>query len=231
MIVSVNIANVGARSTLARLARPPKPGSIPGLREMEVGITAPLSGSLRKSPDFGRVGMIGFWDDEAALDAFLTHDPRAAGLAEGFSARLAPLRVHGSWPGLDADVPKTRAVDHEGPVVVLTLGRFRISQAPRFFRTSALAEAAVASADGLIWATGLARPPFIATCSFWESGAAAGAYAYGKNEDPHPSAIRGGNTKPFHKREAFIRFAPVAVSGAISGKNPLTAEMVARAGP
>ncbi len=230
MIVSVNIANVGVRRTLAQLARPPKPGSVPGLRQVEVGITAPLSGSLRKSPNFGRVGVVGFWDDEPALDAFLTQDPRAAGLAEGFAARLAPLRAHGSWPGLDADVPKTRAVDHDGPVVVLTLGRFRISQAPRFFRTSAKAEAAVAGADGLIWATGLARPPFIATCSFWESAEAAGAYAYGNTQDPHPHAIQTGNAKPFHKREVFIRFHPLAVSGAINGKNPLTTQMVARVG-
>ena len=228
MIVSVHIANVGARSTLARLARPPKLGSVPGLRQVEVGITAPLSGSLRKSPDFGRVGVIGFWNDEAALDAFLTQDPRAAGLAEGFSARLAPLRAHGSWPGLDAEVPKTRTVVHDGPVVVLTLGRFRVSQAPRFFRASAKAEAAVAGAEGLIWATGLARPPFIATCSLWESADAACAYAYATDDDPHPNAIRAGNVKPFHKREAFIRFHPIAVSGALSGKNPLSAEAVAR---
>ena len=157
MIVSVNIADVGVTAALGLLARPPRPASVPGLRHLDLGIAAPLSGSLRKSPALGRIGMYGFWDDEAALDAFVTHDPRFGSFTSGFATRLTPARVHGSWPGLDPDLPKSRAVTAPGPVVVLTLGRFRLSQAPRFFRTSAKAEAVVAGSPGLIWATGELR--------------------------------------------------------------------------
>lgn len=226
MIVSVNIADVGVRHALGLLSRPPKPKVVPGLRHVDVGITAPLSASLRKSPNLGRVGVVAFWDDDTALDAFLAADPRMALLADGWSARLSPLRAHGSWPGLDADVPKTRTVAYQGPVVVLTLGRLRLSQTVRFLRASAKAEGAAATADGLIWATGLARPPLVATCSLWESSAAAQTYAYGHSDGdtPHADAIQAGNAKPFHQREAFIRFRPEVISGGLRGANPLPAD-------
>jgi heme-degrading monooxygenase HmoA len=226
MIVSVNIANVGARTGLGLLVRPPRAAAVPGLRHVDLGVAAPLSGSLRKSPDFGRIGIVGFWDDEAALETFLATE-RLAPFATGFSARLVPLRAHGSWPGLDVDVPKQRAVTAPGPVVVLTLARFRLSQAPRFFRTSAKAEAVVAGSPGLIWATGLARPPLVATCSLWESAEAAASYAYGSSPAEHAEAIKASNTKPFHHREAFIRFRPVAAAGSLAGKNPLSSDAIA----
>jgi hypothetical protein len=227
MIVSVNIADIGPKAALGLLARPPRPAAVPGLRHVDLGVAAPLSGSLGKSPSPGRIGLIGFWDDDADLEASVAADARLAAFAGGFAARLVPLRAHGSWPGLDADVPRSRATE-PGPVVVLTLARFRLSQAPRFFRTSAKAEAVVAAAPGFIWATGMARPPFIATCSLWESADAAAAYAYGSAPAPHADAIRAGNAKPFHKQEAFIRFRPLAAAGEIEGKNPLSSEAVAR---
>ena len=227
MLVSLNIADIGPRRTIGLLARPPKATAISGLRHLDIGIAAPLSGSLLKKPQPSRVSMIGFWDDEASLDAFLANDQRVHNLG-GFAARLVPLRAHGSWPGLDADVSRSRNVSHDGAVIVLTLGRFRLSQAPRFFRTSAKAEAATTGADGLLWTTGLARPPFIATCSLWSSSDAARAYAYGSAPSAaHDEAISAGNTKAFHKQEAFIRFNPIAASGSLSGTNPLAADIVA----
>jgi hypothetical protein len=230
MIVSVNIADVPVGQSIRLLTRPPKPGSTPGLRHINVGIAAPLSSSLATRPQFGRIAVIGFWDDGTSCDLFLANDVRMQSLTQGFSARLTPLRAHGSWPGLDTDVPKARDVAGEGPVAVLTLGRFRLSQAPRFFTTSAKAEGAVLNAPGLLWATGLAKPPFVSTCSLWESAASAQAYAYGVNGHdstaPHPHAISAGNKKPFHKQEAFVRFHPLSATGSLAGRNPLTADVV-----
>jgi hypothetical protein len=134
---------------------------------------------------------------------------------------LEPLRAFGSWPGLDADVPRSRRVDYTGPAVVLTLGRVRFSQLWRFLRASAKAEAATANAPGLLWATAMARPPFVSTCSVWEDSNAIAAYAFDDPDAGHPSAIRQGQAKPFHHQEAFIRFRPVSVSGSLDGTNPL----------
>jgi hypothetical protein len=221
IIASVHIADVGARSALSILRKPPDPGAINGLRHADVGLAAPLRGSVRPSPDLGRIGLVAFWDDDDALDGFLAGDPTAARLAHGWQVRLEPLRAFGSWPGLPDDVPTARATDHEGPAAVLTLGRLRLTQAVRFLRTSAKAEAAVIDAPGLTWATGFGRPPFVATCSLWQTSQALSTYAYGQRESAHLDAITADRAKPFHHQSAFIRFRPYASQGHLDGRNPL----------
>ena len=224
MIASVHIADVGARSALAIARKAPAPGSIAGLRNAGVGLAAPLRSAFLPSVQFGRVALIAFWDDDAALDRFLAQHPLAAKLASGWHLRLAPLRAYGSWPGLPDSVPSQRNVDHEGPVAVVTMGRLMPSQAIRFLRTSAKAEGSVLNARGLVWATGFARPPsFVATCSLWESTQALSAYAYGHSDPGHPDAIAAGEAKPFHSQQVFIRFRPYDSHGQLDAENPLAA--------
>ncbi len=221
MIASVHIADVGLRSALAVLRKTPKPAAVPGLRHANVGLTATLSGSVRPAPELGRVGLVAFWDGDDALDTFLATDPLAATLAGGERLRLAPLRAFGSWPGLGDGVPGARSVEHDGPAAVLTLGRLRFTQTVRFLRASAKAEGAVVAAPGLIWATGLARPPFVCTCSLWESTRALSTYAYGHAQPAHSDAIAAGEEKAFHHEQAFIRWHPYGSEGALGAKNPL----------
>jgi hypothetical protein len=221
MLASVHVADVGARRALGFVRRAPKPSEIGGLRHANVALAAPLSGSLLPSPSVGRVGLVAFWDDDAALDEFLATHPAAAVLAGGWRLRLEPLRAHGTWPGLPADVPTGRSTDYDGRAAVLTLGRLRLSQASRFLRTSAKAEARAVEAPGMTWATGLARPPFVATCSLWESTRALSTYAFGRAEPAHAGAIAAGDAKEFHHQSAFIRFRPYGSEGHLDGRNPL----------
>ena len=221
MIASVHIANVGARSGLSLVRKAPKPAEVSGLRHADIALTAPLSASLLGKPDPGRIGLVAFWDDDDALDQFLASHPLAGKLAGGWHVRLAPLRAFGTWPGLPSDTPTSRVVEHEGPVAALTLGRLRLSQTVRFLRTSAKAEARVIGAPGLIWATGMARPPFVCTFSLWESTRASSTYAFGNAEPAHPEAIAEGERKAFHHQQAFIRFRPYGSVGHLDGRNPL----------
>jgi hypothetical protein len=223
MIASVHIADVGPRSALSLVRTAPKPAGTPGLRNSEVAITAPLSASILGRPDFGRVAFVAFWDDEQSLDRFVAEHRFAAKLAGGWHVRLEPLRVFGTWPGLPAETPTARAVDHEGPVAALTMGRLRLTQTVRFLRASAKAEARALGAPGLVWATGLARPPLVSTCSLWESTRALATYAFGRAEPAHPEAIAESERKPFHHRQAFIRFRPYGSVGGLDGRNPLSA--------
>jgi hypothetical protein len=218
MIASVHVADVGARTALRLLRRAP---SAPGLRQANVALTAPLGGSLRPSVQPGRLALVAFWDDNEALDRFLADGPVARSLAAGWHVRLDPLRAFGSWPGLPDDLPRARKVEHDGPAAVVTLGRVRMTQLVRFLRTSNKAENRVLGAPGLIWATAMARPPFVATCSLWESTDALSAYAYGPSDPAHPDAIAAGRAKPFHHQEAFIRFRPYRSEGRLEGRNPL----------
>jgi hypothetical protein len=225
MRASVHVADVGVRSALTLTRKPPVPGSIAGLRNAEVGIAAPLGPSLMPKPQFGRAAFIGFWEDDDAIERFIAEHPLASHFAGGFHVRLDPLRAFGSWPGLPADVPATRSVEHDGPVGVITLGRLRASQAPRFFRATKKAEGAVVDAPGLTWATGIARvPKIVSTFSLWESTKGAATYAYGNRQPAHSDAIAKSEVKPFHHQQAFIRFRPYAAQGHLDGRNPLAAE-------
>jgi hypothetical protein len=218
MIASVHIADVGARKALGLLRRAP---SAPGLRQANVASTAVLGGSMRPSPQLGRVALVAFWDDDAAVDRFLSEHPTAAALRDGWHVRLDPLRVFGSWPGVPDDLPRTRKVDYEGQAAVITLGRTRVTQARRFLRAANRAENRALRAPGLIWGTALARPPFVGTCSLWESTDALSDYAYGPTDPAHPDAIAADRAKPFHHQQAFIRFRPYGSQGSLAGRNPL----------
>lgn len=220
VIASVHVADLGLAAGLRVLRAAPKPSAVPGLRHAEVGTAAPLSAKLLGAAQPGRVALLAFWDDDDAVDHFEATHPLAERLAGGWHSRLAPLRLHGAWPGVPDDLPTDRAVDAEGPAVVMTLGRLRLTQAPRFLRTSAKAEGAAIDAPGFLWGTGLARPPFMATCSVWASSAALATYAYGRREPAHADAIHADEGKAFHKRSAFIRFRPYATGGSLGDRNP-----------
>lgn len=66
----------------------------------------------------------------------------------------------------------------------------------------------------------MSRPPFIASCSFWESTAAAAAYAFTQHA-PHSEAMAANATETFHTRDAYIRFRPYGTTGSLEGVNPL----------
>jgi hypothetical protein len=221
MIASVHVADVGVRSALSMLRHTPEPGSTPGLRYAAIALAAPLGPSFLPRPDPKRVAVVAFWDDDDALDGFVQSNPLVAALANGWQVRLAPLRAHGAWPGLPADLATSRASVHDGPAAVLTLGRLRLTQTIRFLRASARAEGAVVGAPGRLWATGLGRPPFVATCSLWHDTRSLATYAYGMAEPAHANVIASGEAKPFHHRQAFIRFRPYATEGGLGGANPL----------
>jgi len=221
VIASVQLADLGPAGTLRAIRRRPRPSDTPGLRAAEVAVFAPLA--LSGPPPIRRTGLIAFWDDDDAFDRFLDNDPIGQQFSGGFHARLRPLRAHGSWPGLPAEVPRNRAAQHDGPVVVLTLGRLRISQAVRFLRTSRPAERAAATHDGLIWGSAAARPPFVATVSIWKNAEVTAAYAYGRQQPAHSNAISAQQRKDFHRQSAFIRFAPTRLEGTLRESNPLVA--------
>jgi hypothetical protein len=221
MIVSVQVADLGLVGAVRALTRRPKPIDVPGLRSAHVALFAPLA--LSGPPPVGRAGLIAFWDDDEPADHFIETHPLGRRFSGGLSARLSPLRAYGSWPGLPPDLPTRRAVPHDGPVVVLTLGRLRISQTVRFLRASRPAEKVAAADDGMIWGSAAVRPPFVATMSIWKNAQATAAYAYGQQQPAHSQAISAQERKDFHRQSAFIRFAPMQLEGTLGGSNPFAA--------
>ena len=225
MIATVDIADLGVRNAVAAARRRPKPEDVSGLRWLDIAFAVPLASS--RPPRLRRVVRFAMWDDADAAAAFADSDPFAARFADGVHATLQPLRAFGTWPGLDDETPRSRATQHEGPVVVLTLGRLRLNHVIRFMRASRPAERGAVGADGFVWGTASARPPFVATVSMWKSADAAASYAYTPPTAGHPSAITKQRRKDFHHQSAFIRFTPIAINGTLSGSNPFTTEQLA----
>lgn len=228
MRASIHIADVGAGAAVRALRRSPSAREVKGLRHAHLALAAQLTGRV-PLPALGRCALIAFWENDDALDEFLARDPLAQLLADGFRVRLKPLRASGRWPGLPLDTPSARSTDHEGPLAALTLGRLRFTQAVRFLRASARAEASLLRASGVLWATGLAAPPLVSTFSFWHDARALASYAYGRSDPAHADAIAAAAAKPFHHESAFIRFQPYAAEGRLTGKNPFSAELLQQA--
>ena len=218
-VVSVHIADVGVPRSL-RYLRHPRAASIPGLVHANAGVAATF-GTTPARPSPGRIGLIAFWQDEVSLEQFEATHPLAAALGGGVVVHARPLRIHGAWPGIGDDVPTQRNVEHDGPVLVLTLAKTKLSRFPSFFRASQPAEKAVVRSPGNVFSSAVLRPPFISSVSLWESSDSAMDYAYSGHQHGHPEAIAAGRAKPFHHQQAFIRLAITAVRGSLAGRNPL----------
>jgi hypothetical protein len=219
VIATVDIADLGAGGTIrSLLSTMPKAGDVDGLRWANVAALVPLAAT--RPPTLKRAALYAMWDDDEAARRFSVEHPlgqRFAGNALHVSMR--PIRAFGSWPGLGADIEADRDAAHDGPVVVLTMGRLRISQTVRFLRTSRAAERGALESPGMRWGTASARPPFVATISVWDDGRASATYAYGRSKPAHDDAITEQQRKDFHTYSAFVRFAPVRVEGAIDGSD------------
>ncbi|TJZ42806.1 spheroidene monooxygenase [Streptomyces piniterrae] len=246
MIVSVHLADIGARAALAALRDRPHPGNTPGLRYAETTITGGIAAGLPKVR-LGRAALIAAWEDDAALDRFLAEDPTARRLARGWHVRLQPLRVSGSWSPMPVDIAPAAALDDEdGPVAVLTLGRLRLRRAVPFLRANSRASGQAAADPSMVASIALARPPrFVATFSIWRSESAMSRYAYGTAQprqrgvatrhesagNQHKQVIKQHQADPFHHEAAFVRFRPYASQGTLDGREPVAAAMAAATQP
>jgi hypothetical protein len=221
MIVSVHIAAVGKRVGVGSLRGTPRPADVPGLTYAETVVTAPIAGKLLPAPDFGRIGLIASWEDDAALERFREEHRLGRRLASGWEVRLQPLRVSGAWPRMPGLPERPMPLDDEEPVVVLTLGRPRLSRLLPFLRSAAAAEADAVAEPALLAATGLAHPPrLVSTLTVWRSAEAMKDYSY-RRAGAHQGAVRADRERPYHHESAFIRFRPLSSRGSWDGRDPL----------
>jgi hypothetical protein len=230
VIASVHLAATGTRQGLRAYRAALDPAAVPGLTYAETVLTAPLSPAVLPRPTLAEVGLIASWEDDEHVDRFLAKPALAGPFASGWHVRMRPLRVFGAWPAMPGLPEKPLPVDDEEPVVVLTLGRPRITKLHTFLPTSARAEAALDGAPGLLASTGLAHPPrIVSTLSLWETATAMRAYAHDA-AGAHMAAVRGDRAVGFHHESAFIRFRPYLSAGSWAGRDPLAEHLRRRAG-
>jgi hypothetical protein len=218
----MHLADVGPRAAVRLLRRRSSPRDVPGLRYADVLAAAPLNDRLLTAPRPGRVALIAFWENDAALDRFLADHPLARGLAGGWRSRLSPTRASGAWSELPELAAIDAPMDDDEPAGVITLGRLRGRRLVPFVRANQPASALAIRSPALLATTGLARPPrLVATFSLWRSVSEMRDYAYGRAGAGHLAAIQAHRARPFHHESAFIRFRPYASAGAWDGRDPL----------
>jgi hypothetical protein len=224
VIVSVHLADIGKLQAHRLLMRRLDPSQVSGMTYAEPVFAAPLGKRIPR-PQPGRIGLIAAWDGDTALDRFLAGHPFGEQMADGWHARLEPLRCFGSWSGLPGLPDKELPVNDDEPLVALTLGRLRFLRTRPFLKAGAPAEREAVANPAVVATIGLARlarPRLVSTFSIWRSAAAMREYAFGK-DGPHQAAVRADRARPFHHESAFIRFRPYASQGAWDGRDPLAA--------
>jgi hypothetical protein len=224
MIASMHIADVGPRWLLRARARSLAPARVPGLEHGELMMGARITARLAPSPLPGRAGLFAVWSSEQALEDFLGDHPLARLLGGGWCLRMQPTRIFGAWPHLSGMPTKELAMDPDEPAAVLTLGKLRLLQTPRFLSASAGAEQLALQDPSLLMASGFASPPrLVATFSLWSSTRGMRAYIEGGAGAGHRDAVRAHAARPFHHASAFLRFRPLAAEGTWEGTDPLAA--------
>lgn len=220
LILSVHIAEVGPAGVL-RLLRAPPDDATPGLRYATTFAAAPLRRRRLGLVEPGRICLVAAWDGDRPLDAFLQHHPVAQLLADGWRARLKPVRAWGRWSELP-DLPGPGGGDVDGPVAVLTLGRLRLRRARPFLAASLRAEREAQASPAMVAGTALARPPrLVATFSIWSGIGPMRDYVAGPAPGGHHRAIEAHRARPFHDESAFIRFRPYDTAGRWEGVDPV----------
>jgi hypothetical protein len=230
VIASFHLADVGKLAGPRLLRRTPTQGDAPGLRYATLMTTAPISERLLPRPNLGRVALFATWEDDVALDRFFARHPLAEALHGGWHTRLRATHIFGAWPPLTGLLGEQPPMHDDEPTAALTIGRLRLSQAPRFLRAGAAAERLAVSDQAMLRGTGLARPPaLVATFSLWQTTKAMRAYAGGAAGAEHRDAVKAHAERPFHHASAFIRFRPYRAEGEWSGENPLADDQPAPA--
>ncbi|MDQ2838440.1 MAG: spheroidene monooxygenase [Actinomycetota bacterium] len=220
MLMSTHIVDVGYRKAVTAMRARPDPKVIDGLRYAETWLMSPLRTGILPSPEVNGVAMIAAWDDDDALDRFLSH-PLAKPFENGWRARYEPVRTVGAWPPLP-DLPRQEQPTDDQPVAVLTMARMRLPRVRAFAAAAAPAEREAQNHPAFLAGASLMRPPsLISTFTLWRNAREMRQYVVGSYPGGHREAMRKHEERVFHHETVFVRLRPYAVEGQWNGRNPL----------
>lgn len=227
-LFSFHLASLGWGKTLEFLLRPPRPGLAQGLCHMEIVVPMTLGRGVTQPSRYHprQVAAFAAWEDEAALEEFLSRDRCGMALAQGWHVRMEFVRKWGQLKALDG-LPRTAIeLDDEDPVVSVTLARLRVMEAVRFIRWGKPVERQVRDDPATTIAMAAIRPlRTLATFSIWQTQRDLKQMVHGHRGDEasqkHAKAMQERNRKDFHHEFITMRFRPLSEHGIWEGRKRL----------
>jgi len=172
-------------------------------------------------PAWGRYFMMRVWPSEEEARTYLSGGSQdsALSLARRWSTRewsllARPYLSRGAWGGRDPFQPTSpRDQETNGPILILTRGRVRASQALTFWRNVRHVSAGLAETDGCIYAVGVGELPLIeqATLSLWETEQHMREYAH--RGAAHRAVMAQTRRAGWYCEELFARMLVCGVIG------------------
>ena len=225
---SFRLASPGLGKTLEILLRPPRLESTQGLSHIEIVVPMSLGRRVAQPSRYHprQVAVFAAWEDEAALDEFLSQNSCWLALSHGWHVRMEFVRKWGRMQGLDCLPQTAMELNDEDPVVSVTLARLRVFEAVRFIRWGKPVERQVRDDPATTIAMAAIRPlRTLATFSIWQTQRDLKHMVHGRRSDEasqkHAKAMQERNRKDFHHEFITMRFRPLSEHGVWEGRKQL----------
>jgi hypothetical protein len=173
--------------------------------------------SLRGVPDLSRVVTFLAWDDEEALDSFLSTSSLAQAWEQcswAWHLRARPFKVMGTFGGEPplSGVPRSLSSDG-GPIVSLTIGRSSRRNSLEFAKlTPPIPE--FLGEPGFITGVSAGVPPRgVGTCTLWESEADMTRFAYKQASADHRHVVHESKSRGTLLEQFSARLLPLRIDG------------------
>ncbi len=168
------------------------------------------------------LAMFAAWENEEALDQFLTTHEIGQSLFSGWHVRMKFIRRWGHFPNFEHLPEEAETSSPSEPVVAVTLARLKLPQVYRFIHFGRPVEEQVRDHPETTLALATMRPlKTFSTFSIWRSQQAmtdmVRGHSSGHNSKRHAEAMKERNRKDFHHHFITLRFTPLSEHGEWEG--------------
>lgn len=204
----------------------PNSRNIKGLIHAEY-MTEMILGSSVFSPKrllFRRIVIFAQWENEKAIDSYLTQNSLGKKIARGWHLRLLLTRQWGKISKFKIDTTNLFSENEKSPVVAVTIARMKFLEIPRFIKWGKPVEKLVRDHKGTVVSTASIRfPRTVSTFSIWKNKQEMTDMVFGHNSMPKPKrhfdAMNERDKKDFHLEFTTLRFKAIAEYGEYNGKS------------
>ncbi|GGZ13121.1 hypothetical protein GCM10007049_01110 [Echinicola pacifica] len=172
---------------------------------------------------FRQIAIFAQWENEAAINDFLSNDKLGRKIATGWHIRMTFLRQWGKISGLKLPENINSEELSSTPVVAVTIAKMKIPAIPRFIYWGRPVEKLVRDHPAALLANASIKlPNTVSTFSIWKSSSEMINMVQGHSVIPmpkrHVNAMSERERKDFHFEFTTLRFSPISEYGSWKGQ-------------